>query len=45
MKLTTIKDIDILMCGPLPMMKDLKKQFKKQVVSGNNIFFEDFALK
>jgi predicted ferric reductase len=45
MKLSPIKDLDILMCGPLPMMKDLKKQFRKQGVSGDHIFFEDFALK
>ncbi len=45
MKLSPIKGIDILMCGPLPMMKDLKKQFKKQGVSGNHIFFEDFTIK
>ncbi|MBP9758645.1 ferric reductase-like transmembrane domain-containing protein [Candidatus Dojkabacteria bacterium] len=39
-----IKDRIILLCGPMPMMLALKKQFMKLGVSPKNIVFEEFNL-
>jgi len=35
---------DILLCGPLPFMLDLKKQLQQSGVRKNNIHFEQFKL-
>lgn len=38
------KDKEIFICGPLPMMRSLKKQFKDLGVDKDNIHTEEFAM-
>ncbi|MEM2146268.1 MAG: ferric reductase-like transmembrane domain-containing protein [Candidatus Jordarchaeaceae archaeon] len=42
-KITEIQNVLILICGPLRMMQDLKKQFLNLGVAEKNIIFENFA--
>lgn len=37
-----ISDADIYLCGPVPFMRSLRKQFIKKGVDKNNIHFEEF---
>ncbi len=39
-----IKDLDVMLCGPPPMMRSLKRQFIELGVSHNNIYTEEFQL-
>jgi predicted ferric reductase len=39
-----VADKDIILCGPSPMMKFLKEQFKKWDISSRSVHSEEFAL-
>jgi predicted ferric reductase len=39
-----VKDKDIFICGPPPMMKGLRKQFRELSVPGTSIHTEEFAM-
>lgn len=39
-----LKDKDIFMCGPPPMMQSLRKQFKQKGVPGTSLHSEEFAM-
>lgn len=39
-----LQEADIFICGPVPMMKSLKSQFKKLGLKGSQIHTEEFAL-
>lgn len=40
-----VKDKDIFLCGPPPMMRALREQFRKLGVPNSRIHSEEFSVK